>query len=115
MAMLDGNRDLLRKMVEVLEPTVENGLADLKAAIGTADVASLASLAHRLKGALGNVAADEAVAAAKALEQLGNAGDLRGAEGPLATLQDTACPALAELRELASPNASSVRVWATAY
>lgn len=102
MAMVENNYDLLRKMLEALEPTVESGLVGLKVAIAANDQQSLIGLAHRLKGGLGNLAADQAVAAAKAMEDLGKAGNLGAAPAALATLDAAARRVLAELRELAS-------------
>jgi HPt (histidine-containing phosphotransfer) domain-containing protein len=100
MKLMDGNRDLLRKLVEVLEPTVASGLAGMKAAIAADDAPSLAALAHRLKGTFGNVAADEAVAAARTLEQMGKSGDLSGAADEMAKLEAAAGRARAELRAM---------------
>jgi len=102
MTLMDGNRELLRKVVSVLEPTVENSLANLKAALAAADAESLTVQAHRLKGALGNVAADDAVAASKALEHMGKAGDLSAAPAALATLEAMVKRVLAELRRIAA-------------
>jgi two-component system sensor histidine kinase/response regulator len=102
MRLMGDNRGLLRKMMEVLEPTIESGLAGMKAAIAASDAPSLMGLGHRLKGALGNFAADEAVAAAKTLELMGKAGDLTAARAALAKLENAVTRVRAELQAIAA-------------
>jgi HPt (histidine-containing phosphotransfer) domain-containing protein len=96
--MLDNNRDLLRQLVAALGPAVDSGLAAIKAAIEAGDCDALAGTAHRLKGSLGHLAADEAVAAARRLEELGKSRDLRLARAALAKLDLATRRVRAELR-----------------
>src|SRR5579859_202191 len=86
MEMLDNNRDLLKQLLNALGPAVESGIAGMRAAIEAGDSASLAGMAHRLKGSLCNLAADEAVAAARWLEELGKGRDLGEGRVALAKL-----------------------------
>jgi CheY-like chemotaxis protein len=63
-------------------------LAEIRAAVAAGDGARLQAAAHALKGAVSNFGAARAVGAARRLEQLGRAGDLRGAAAALGPLEE---------------------------
>jgi len=79
LARMGGDTDAVRQLVEVFRQDCSPLLADIEAAVRTGDAQKLKLAAHTLKGMVAFFAADRATAAALALEQLGEAGDLTGA------------------------------------
>ncbi|MFL5340541.1 MAG: Hpt domain-containing protein [Gemmataceae bacterium] len=83
---LGGNAQLLQPMAQLLDKNARIWEAGLRAAIVADDAAAVRRLAHQAKGALGNFAARRAVAAARALEELGKAANLADAPRMLGEL-----------------------------
>jgi PAS domain S-box-containing protein len=73
---VDGNLDLLRRMVQLFLSDTTKGLAEMRAAIESENADSLAKLAHRVKGAVGNFSSEPASRAALRLETIAREGDL---------------------------------------
>ena len=80
-ARFGNDRMLLREMLTLFAEDSPRMLADLRKAIDANDPAAVAAAAHALKGSVSNFEAKGAVKAALALEVMGRAGDLRGADG----------------------------------
>jgi CheY-like chemotaxis protein len=79
LARMGGDRDAIRQLVEVFRQDCSPLMAEIEEAVRTGDARKLKGAAHTLKGMVAFFAADRATAAALALEQLGEAGDLSGA------------------------------------
>jgi CheY-like chemotaxis protein/HPt (histidine-containing phosphotransfer) domain-containing protein len=94
LARVGGNRTLLGKMAQVFLDIYPQWLTELRAAVAEANAVKLGDLAHRLKGSVSHFDARAAVEAARALETLGRAGDLAGADGVYTVLAE----ALEQLR-----------------
>jgi HPt (histidine-containing phosphotransfer) domain-containing protein len=95
-----GDRDLLRELTDLFLEECPKLLAGLRAALAQGQPAQVRLLAHNLKGAIDNFAAQEAVDAAARLEALGRAGDLTCADKAWSALEaeiDRLKPALAAL------------------
>jgi CheY-like chemotaxis protein len=96
-----GDRALLRTMIDVFLAESPKMLAEVHSAIAAADAPRLRRAGHSLKGSCGYFAAEQACAAARAVEQLGQEGNLADAS-PLATALaheiERLTPALAEFR-----------------
>jgi CheY-like chemotaxis protein len=91
---------LLRELTDLWRTDAERLRADLHSAIDDGNAAALCSVAHTLKGAVGNFGANVAMAAAARLEALGKVGDLRAAADALSDLEaelDRLGPALERL------------------
>jgi HPt (histidine-containing phosphotransfer) domain-containing protein len=74
----------------------------VRAALASADAAALSRAAHRVKGSVLTFAAGPASEAALALEQLGRAGTIEGADALVGTLEaelDRLCESLKGLTE----------------
>lgn len=83
----DGDKDVLRRMVEIFERDTKGRLAKLRGAIQTGNAKVVKEEAHALKGGVGAFYASEAYEAAYALEILGAKEDLRDAERTLGALE----------------------------
>jgi PAS domain S-box-containing protein len=83
----EGDEDLLADMVTSYFELTPSLLQDLRTAIDAGDSATVASVAHTLKGGCGNFFAKAAFEAALQLENMGKAGDLSGAEQRWRALQ----------------------------
>jgi len=87
-ARCSGNRALAARLLRkfVSETAVE--IAAISTALENGDPGQIAEAAHRLKGAAGSLALDASEAAAAELEKLGLEGNIAGAAGVMATLQE---------------------------
>jgi CheY-like chemotaxis protein len=83
----EGDEDLLADMVRSYFELTPSLLQDLRTAIDAGDSATVANVAHTLKGGCGNFFAKAAFEAALQLENLGKSGDLSGAEQRWRALQ----------------------------
>jgi hypothetical protein len=84
---VDGDRQLLSEIAGIFLTDVPAMVQNIRAALAASDPAALARAAHRVKGSVLTFAAGPASEAALALEQLGRAGTLEGAEGLGRTLE----------------------------
>jgi CheY-like chemotaxis protein/HPt (histidine-containing phosphotransfer) domain-containing protein len=82
-----GNEKLIRSLAATFLADAPKALARIRAAVAKRDAAELASAAHLLKGSLAIFGAAKAVVAARNLEALGRADDLREAAAGLRTLE----------------------------
>lgn len=71
-----GNRKLLQQMADALGQSVFMWDSELTAAAAAGNADTIHRIAHQIKGALANLAAGPATAAAKALDDLGKSGNL---------------------------------------
>jgi CheY-like chemotaxis protein len=76
---VDGDRQLLKEIVELFLEDCPKQLSDIRQAITRGDSAALMRTAHTLKGSVGNFAAKAAVDLALQLEMMGRQGNLGGA------------------------------------
>jgi two-component system, sensor histidine kinase and response regulator len=83
-----GDADLLREIVELFLADCPERLMELHEALTHQDCTALMRAAHRLKGALGNISANNALAAVRRVETLARAGDVHAATEALARLED---------------------------
>ena len=100
LAGVDGDRDLLRQMVRVFLTDYPQRAAEIKKAVRRGDAVAVERAAHTLKGALGNFAANSAIAAAQELETMAKRGDLDAAGDACATLDSELALLAEELRRL---------------
>jgi PAS domain S-box-containing protein len=84
---VDDDRNLLLELMKLFESERPKLLAQIRQAIASADAGALARSAHTLKGALLNLAASSAAAAALKLETIGRSGNLGQAESYCAVLE----------------------------
>jgi CheY-like chemotaxis protein/HPt (histidine-containing phosphotransfer) domain-containing protein len=87
LARVEGDRELLRKMVRAFAAQADKLLAEIHTAVARGDAAALERAAHKLKGSLGNFGARSAAEKALRLEILGRGGDLTGADVASAELE----------------------------
>ena len=73
---VDGDKELLRQVIELFLEITPGIMNDLNQAIEKGDFKKVESLAHTLKGAVGNFAVRNAVEAVLGLEMICRAGDL---------------------------------------
>jgi CheY-like chemotaxis protein/HPt (histidine-containing phosphotransfer) domain-containing protein len=83
-----GDADLLREIIELFLADCPERLMELHEALTHQDCTALARAAHRLKGALGNISANHALAAVRCVETSARAGDVHAATEALARLED---------------------------
>jgi PAS domain S-box-containing protein len=83
-----GDADLLREIVALFLSDCPERLLELHAALRHQDCPALAGAAHRLKGALGNISANNATEAVQRVEVLARAGDVHAVPEALARLED---------------------------
>lgn len=81
---VDGDKDLLKELVHTFQEDLSERVASLTAAIRRGDGQETFQLAHGLRGPLGILCAEKALALAGGLETLGRAGQL----GEAATVGD---------------------------
>jgi signal transduction histidine kinase/CheY-like chemotaxis protein len=98
LARLDGDRDILEEIIATLVDSGPASMASLRDAVEAGDPVRLAQAAHALKGAVSNVAAGPAFAAATRLEDMGRAGDLPGAFEQLGAVERDMSNLIAALR-----------------
>ena len=85
---VDGDANLLRDIVALFLADGPERLVELHEALTHQDCTALARAAHRLKGALGNISANNAVAAVRRVETAAREGDVQAATEALARLED---------------------------
>lgn len=86
LARLDGDRELMVQLAEIFLAEAPGLMSEARRVVGANDAPGLARTAHSLKGSLGCLGANGAWAAADALETMGRASDLAGANLQLADL-----------------------------
>jgi HPt (histidine-containing phosphotransfer) domain-containing protein len=72
---VEGDEDLLGEIVRLFLDELPHALTELRAADEASDFKALAAAAHKLRGALANLCAPAATAAALLLEQHANANE----------------------------------------
>ncbi len=100
MSRVGGDAELLKEIAELFLAESEKTMEELRSAIATGDARAVEHASHGLKGAVANFGAEETVAAAQKLEELGRAGELRDAPAALVTLERALNDLWAELRAL---------------
>ncbi len=83
----EGDRDLLREIVQLFFDDCPRRLADIHNALAGGNREALERAAHSIKGSVGNFAAPAAMEAALRLEMIGRSGDLSGAADACARLE----------------------------
>jgi len=83
-----GDAELLREIIELFLADCPERLMELHEALTHQDCTALAQAAHRLKGALGNISANHALAAVRRVETSARAGDIHAATEAVARLED---------------------------
>jgi HPt (histidine-containing phosphotransfer) domain-containing protein len=83
-----GDADLLREITELFLADCPERLLELHEALTHQDCPALARAAHRLKGALGNISANHALAAVRRVETAARTGDIQAATEALARLEN---------------------------
>jgi HPt (histidine-containing phosphotransfer) domain-containing protein len=86
LSRVEGNKDLLRAMVDAFKGEAPQLLREIELAIRQGDGDALFSAAHALKGALAALEAHHVSQAAGMLETAGRIGDFSTADHLLATL-----------------------------
>jgi signal transduction histidine kinase/DNA-binding NarL/FixJ family response regulator len=103
-----GNEKLIRSLAATFLTDAPKALERIRTAVAKKHAAELASAAHLLKGSLAIFGAPKAVAAARNLEAVGRANNLREATASLRTLESEFALLQHELRAIHSaPNAKS--------
>ena len=87
LARVEGNRDLLMKLVDIFRGEYPRLLANLRHRVETGDTKGVEETAHAIRGMVGNFGARSAADAAAALEEMGRAGVLTGARADVARLE----------------------------
>jgi PAS domain S-box-containing protein len=88
-ARAGGDVELAQELVEIFLDDCPKLLSEIREAVERGDAGGLERAAHAAKGALGYFSNGGAHAAALRLQQMGQAGDLRGAEEMLAELDES--------------------------
>lgn len=99
---VQGDRELLEEIIGLFFGNYPSQLAELHEAIRRRDPQSLQSVAHAIKGSVGNFGAHAAVEVAQRLETMGREGDLATAEAVCTELEEALArlkPALAALAD----------------
>src|SRR5271155_622245 len=97
-----GNEKLIRSLAATFLADAPRALARIRSAVAKRNAAELAGAAHLLKGSLAIFGAPKAVAAARNLEALGRANNLREATASLRTLESEFALLQQELRAIHS-------------
>jgi two-component system sensor histidine kinase/response regulator len=79
LAQVDGDRDLLRELVQLFGAERPRLQEEIRAALEQGQPVQVQKAAHTLKGAVSNFTAQAARELAQTLENMGHAGDLSGA------------------------------------
>jgi len=101
-----GKRDLAEKLVAKLQSRLPEDLNEIEEVVEKGDAERLAALAHRLKGAAANLAADPLRHAAAALETMGRGGNLDGVQTGLKRLKEEGQRFLENASQLAADPAA---------
>lgn len=75
---VDGDRDLLVELTDLLRESAPAMLADIREAVIAGDVRKVERTAHRLRGSVSLFRASDAVRTATTLEHMGRGGDMAG-------------------------------------
>jgi HPt (histidine-containing phosphotransfer) domain-containing protein len=75
-----GDHGLVRELAQLLVDTTPSQLDAIRSAVAASDAMALRAAAHRLRGSIVAFGVPDAVETARALEAMGSAGDLTGAE-----------------------------------
>jgi HPt (histidine-containing phosphotransfer) domain-containing protein len=75
-----GDQGLVRELARLLVDTTPSQVDAIRSAVASGDAVALRATAHRLRGSLVPFGVARAVETARALEAMGSAGDLTGAE-----------------------------------
>ncbi len=97
-----GNDKLIRSLAATFLDDAPKALSRIRVAVAKKNAAELASAAHLLKGSLAIFGAPKAVAAARNLEALGRANNLRDASAGLRALESEFALLQNELRAIHS-------------
>jgi two-component system, sensor histidine kinase and response regulator len=100
LVQVDGDTELLRRMVSIFLADAPERLGAIRAAVESKNAESLAKLAHRLKGAVSNFSSEAVTHAALQLETIARQPDLSNASEAyeeLKTMIERLTPELAEL------------------
>lgn len=87
LARVEGDRELLREVVELFLEEHLGTMADIRTALEAGDAPAVARLSHMMKGSVSNFCAPPARDAALRLEQAGERGDLAGASALFDSLE----------------------------
>ncbi len=79
---MEGNRDLLMKLVDIFRGEYPRLLAALRQSVETGDAKGVEETAHAIRGMVGNFGARSTSEAAAALEDMGREGRPRRSRGP---------------------------------
>jgi signal transduction histidine kinase/CheY-like chemotaxis protein len=105
MARLQGDTDLLKEIVGIYEQELPLHLEALSGGLAENDARKIREIAHKLKGAVGNLSSKPAYDTAMALELAGESGDLSGCSELLANLVDQTERVLKELTTIINSKA----------
>jgi PAS domain S-box-containing protein len=101
LARVGGDSGAMQQLVALFRQDCTPLLADIQAAVADGDAKKLRTAAHTLKGMVAFFSAERATAAALALEQLGDSGDLTGAADAVGVLTRELADLEPALRSLA--------------
>jgi HPt (histidine-containing phosphotransfer) domain-containing protein len=88
LASIEGNRDLLREIVQMFMGQYPKLLEQIHRALSSSDGKALTAAAHTLRSSAGQVGAHEALNGARRLEEIGERGSLAEAPAVLARLEE---------------------------
>jgi len=88
LASIEGNRDLLREIVQMFIEQYPRLLEQIHQALSSSDGKALAAAAHTLRSSAGQVGAHEALDGARRLEEIGERESLAKAPAVLAKLEE---------------------------
>jgi PAS domain S-box-containing protein len=88
LAAVDGDRELLQRMVEVFCGQCPKLLGEIRDSVRRGDGVALERAAHKLKSSVGSFGAQRAYQAALQLEELGGGGDLTGSQQAYPELEE---------------------------
>jgi HPt (histidine-containing phosphotransfer) domain-containing protein len=94
---VDNDRELLRELIRIAKAEIPRLLSLLGEAVARADMKSIETSGHTLKGMLLHLAAARAAAAAGRLEQLGRSGDTATLRSDVAILESEVARLMTEL------------------
>jgi signal transduction histidine kinase/CheY-like chemotaxis protein len=100
LARAGGDEGLLQETADIFLQELPKAMAAIRAALATRNGAAAAQAAHSLKGSVGLFGAEDAVTAARSIEEAGRAGEFQQGEAACAALEahlDRLRPAIAAL------------------
>jgi HPt (histidine-containing phosphotransfer) domain-containing protein len=106
LSRVDGDEDIFGELCDIFLDDAPKRLAAIRAALQARDAKALRAAAHAYKGAAGVFDAEAIVAAARALEQMGDTANLEGGEAVMRELEIVSRLLLDEVRA-----ARGVKVW----